>query len=707
MTNSFDFFNYNFSALISIFAAMVGMAYPLILQTIQRVDEMYQSTYLAKYARDQKQFKVFNYLLLCSIVVSFLAPYYETVCYHNIEGAIIIEVVHTIVIFSLVISAIFLFQFMLVTTDPNEFFQHVRSHHTDRHPLLLEAFQFAKYGSKNESALLFFEAMNFIADRYRESIMSEKPNSDIEESFNAVASELRNILSKDEDSYFKTYEQLVAIYFDERTPRRIKEGAFMQTWFILDTIIYKHEDAYCLNYWDRATTYYDSMESSTDALDLEVLKKFREQHYMILSSFYFRDNLGVITQLMNPHTDVTLHTPLVPSSLREICEVLIGLLNKHELKHYQVSFEYPLREIQDYVNRDVILLDNAMLLATVLIVRLSYVLYCNHYWEKVYSTEFLDGKDRNYLDKILFICNELSEKIEVLYRDDQISKLRQLVPLTDTKATHIGLIDSLRGAAIKRLKDDASRNGTSQAKKDRIISTLKAYLKSFSLLPLNTDLKTISDNEKAEGTTTVTCNQPLEEKMLQDGTPNELSTIVVRNLAYKLCHQLINHYGIIFRNQTPLKIYYIFENETISALTRLGVCAKHCIFMVNVTPNQTTLLLKSSPLFQSVNDKYSFNGARIYFLTGNRNGIIISEGRRTPYYGVVASANIDNFSLVDSETLLYSNIDILDCANIQNVPLKVMRTYRITQSKDLINYHKIEFINTPNATSQIATIQQL
>lgn len=52
----FDFFNYNFSSLISIFAALMGMAYPLILQAIQMIDDMYKSTKLATFFKTNGSF---------------------------------------------------------------------------------------------------------------------------------------------------------------------------------------------------------------------------------------------------------------------------------------------------------------------------------------------------------------------------------------------------------------------------------------------------------------------------------------------------------------------------------------------------------------------------------------------------------------------------------------------------------------------------
>ena len=113
----FDFFDYNFSSLISIFAALMGMAYPLILQTIQRIDEMYKSTKLGAFFLKQWFYRLFHHLLLLTIPISIATPfllYY----YCDYSWMIIVSTVHTIMVFALAISTFILFKYIVMATNP-------------------------------------------------------------------------------------------------------------------------------------------------------------------------------------------------------------------------------------------------------------------------------------------------------------------------------------------------------------------------------------------------------------------------------------------------------------------------------------------------------------------------------------------------------------------------------------------------------------
>lgn len=57
MMQPFDFSNNALSLIFSIFSLIVGMAYPLLLQAIQRIDEQYRSSRIAKMLRAEPQFK--------------------------------------------------------------------------------------------------------------------------------------------------------------------------------------------------------------------------------------------------------------------------------------------------------------------------------------------------------------------------------------------------------------------------------------------------------------------------------------------------------------------------------------------------------------------------------------------------------------------------------------------------------------------------
>lgn len=71
----FDFTNVTFSGLISIFGALVSLGYPVVLQSIQRIDEQYDSIRLTHRLQYEMVFKLFKCLMIVNIIVSILAPF--------------------------------------------------------------------------------------------------------------------------------------------------------------------------------------------------------------------------------------------------------------------------------------------------------------------------------------------------------------------------------------------------------------------------------------------------------------------------------------------------------------------------------------------------------------------------------------------------------------------------------------------------------
>ena len=63
----FNFFSNTYSAVVTIFAAILGISFPLILQSIQRIDEKYDSAVLSNRFEDENIYHIFKWgLYICS-----------------------------------------------------------------------------------------------------------------------------------------------------------------------------------------------------------------------------------------------------------------------------------------------------------------------------------------------------------------------------------------------------------------------------------------------------------------------------------------------------------------------------------------------------------------------------------------------------------------------------------------------------------------
>ena len=71
----FDFTNYTFSGLLSILASLYGVGYPLIVQSIGRIYNQYNSALLSRRFAKEPVYKAFQVLMIANMIVAVLAPF--------------------------------------------------------------------------------------------------------------------------------------------------------------------------------------------------------------------------------------------------------------------------------------------------------------------------------------------------------------------------------------------------------------------------------------------------------------------------------------------------------------------------------------------------------------------------------------------------------------------------------------------------------
>lgn len=71
----FDFTNYTYSGMLSIVAAVFGIAYPQINASIERIDDKYGSSLLTTRLKNEKAFAIFNVLLIVNLIIAVVNPF--------------------------------------------------------------------------------------------------------------------------------------------------------------------------------------------------------------------------------------------------------------------------------------------------------------------------------------------------------------------------------------------------------------------------------------------------------------------------------------------------------------------------------------------------------------------------------------------------------------------------------------------------------
>lgn len=127
----FEFSNNAISLLLSVFSVIVGMTYPLLLQAIQRIDEQYRSSRITKMLKEEKVFRLFQWLVTISIAFAFISIFILQLLDDCPTLTIVWVTIHTLLTWLLLVTTILLVYTIMTYYNPDELLDHInnlRSH---------------------------------------------------------------------------------------------------------------------------------------------------------------------------------------------------------------------------------------------------------------------------------------------------------------------------------------------------------------------------------------------------------------------------------------------------------------------------------------------------------------------------------------------------------------------------------------------------
>lgn len=127
----FEFSNNAISLLLSVFSVIVGMTYPLLLQAIQRIDEQYRSSRITKMLKEEKVFRLFQWLVTISIAFAFISIFILQLLDDCPTLTIVWVTIHTLLTWLLLVTIILLVYTIMTYYNPDELLDRInnlRSH---------------------------------------------------------------------------------------------------------------------------------------------------------------------------------------------------------------------------------------------------------------------------------------------------------------------------------------------------------------------------------------------------------------------------------------------------------------------------------------------------------------------------------------------------------------------------------------------------
>lgn len=649
----FDFFDYNFSSLISIFAALMGMAYPLILQAIQRIDEMYNSSKLAAYFQKQWFSLLFSHLLLLSIPVSIIAPfllYY----YRDFSCMMVLSAVHAIIVFALAMSAFILFKYIMMTINPSKFFEYLEYKLYGSHPPLTEIFQIQKYASDKDNEELFGNITTSISV-YLNSYRKNK-RDDVAIDVWKMFRELYKQHSKRDNHFFSNRNLIVSYFFSPEEQIFLSEEEYIYIWQTVDAVVHADNESWVYNYWTYANQYYMftlDHYSKDEELKLQQ-KRFKEQHFMIGALLTYNHKYVLLKRLMYFSNALPPTYDLVPSSFNLIILQLKSLIEKKDMP-IELTKRYLMIGAPQDVSSDGFILSYTYKYASLLLIRLFTV----NDWNITYSNPMgLPEISSDYtvedLNEEVYMMNRLKHNISSWFEEKDA--IRQTIGEGRVVVDDVlNLCDEYIEKCKKQIETLDKLMEVDPEKQEYIKSHLLSALKDYPLaLPIFGDINT-DDYERKIINNYVKFQ--IDKEILKVGTnvnASNLPDVIVghlNELAYKA-------YNYLFLIQSSVRNVRIAYKDIERVLDVIGVNEELVVLSLGVyLGNYEALYGKDDDKFVDMDGFRTYKDCNIYSIPSTQQSIVVMQKSDIPFVKEEKLEDDKGLKQIDEEGFFYSNID--------------------------------------------------
>lgn len=700
----FDFFDYNFSSLISVFAALMGMAYPLILQAIQRIDEMYNSSKLAAYFQKQWFCQLFSSLLLLSIPVSIIAPfllYY----YRDFSWMMLISVAHAIIVFALAISAFLLFKYIMMTTNPSKFLKYLIDKLNGSHPPLTEIFQILKYASDREDDELFNDAAESIYI-FLLAYRKDKRNENASEVWRMLR-ELLKQHSKCDNHFFSNRNLIDFYFFSPEVQIFLSEEEYIYIWQTVDAVVHTDNDSWVYNYWTYANQYYiftlDHYSENDEKLKLQQ-ERYKEQHFMIGALLTYNHKYALLKMLMYFSNTLPPTYDLVPSSFNIIILQLKSLIEKKDMP-IELTKRYLMIGAPQDVSSDGFILSYAYKYASLLLIRLFTV----NNWNITYSDPMgLPKISSDYtvedFNAEVYMMNRLKHNISSWFEEKDA--IRQTIGEGRVVVDDVlNLCDEYIEKCKKQIETLNKSMEVDPKKREYIKSHLLNALKEYPLrLP-------ILQNNTGDG-----YNKQLVHNYVQYQIDKDILKVGTYTNASNLPEVLVEHmnknvykaYNFLFLLQSSVRNVRIAYKDIKRVLNVIDVSDNYAALSLGVyLGNYEDLYGKEGDVKFVEQDAYrSYKGCNIYSIPSTQQCIVVMKKCDMPFVKKEKLSNCHKLALLDNDEYFYSNIDDLkDLSDDNNQNLYVDRGIYI-YSKENFRYIRLIIDYNPGFETDMKKVKE-
>lgn len=658
----FDFEYHTFSCVVSMVAAILGMASPFLLQSIERIDTKYDSALLVRRFKHEWGYRCFQLMLWLSITNVLIPPFLLAgVDSVPIQYAIIC--IQLLLLLWLMLSVLVLTRLILVYHVPRDLLR--RYIEQGSRNLLLEIFDICRYASDHEESDTFNKGMGEIARLFREEVVSNRGSLiELSNDFSTVMEKIRLTVgdSRRSQSYLYQRNDITGIVYGDYGQKRLPEHALKAIWRIVVRAANAGNYSWLEQYWQQADWYYMRQSMQPCAFERPDLKRFYDMHVMVGALYVWSGRYNMLNMILTYTSSSPYGYVLIPGTFRKIFEMTERIDGQQP---FYMQSHYPFYGLEGGVNTDAMLKQYAFRYLALLIIRLwSYDDYNINYAD-VYQLPAPDNVKIMINERKSDLCDLLSSAVGEWYSSEYIERIG--LPQMPAEGDVQVLLQRFKDELRLRNEEIANTPQADPEKKERLrTDIIVANGRSDPQVPV----ENLAMSSAEENTTdyVLEARHQIEKEVITinyDISFTNLGSSMIELINY----QLTNHYKrTLAHNNRNTVVWRIRHQDALKAIDRLGVAGgQYVIILMGCTPDgmqaeESTLLHEDG--------RWRYRDMAVYCLSGHHRpaGMYVIKLNDLPYVEVVCPDAVnENLPCIDKYNNLFCNI-----GQLQNPPYEIV-----------------------------------
>lgn len=653
---NFDFLYHSYTLTITIFAAVFGMAYPLMLQAIERIDQKYSSSVLSSDLRNRWQFKWFNWLIICCIATLPVLAYVLEVAV-SIQHKYIIVSIATLLIITLMVDVVLLVRRILGFYSPTELLEYLDSKNNISNTNAL--LDLARFAEKSDDYILYISSLSSV---YKYIIEEQKKVSDgqvveYSDQVNGILAKIAKKMgdtSQSDDRY--NYVGIVPVIYSSDVEGRISANTFLRMWEMVNRATKAGNTGWFRDYWTYADQYYRfAIHNINTEPERDNMKEFYHYQVMIGGLLVYFKRYEWLQHIMHFTQELPALFALIPGTLTKIFDE-VKYLDQLLSKPFGVYQKYQFYGLERGARMDDAIAGFVYQYLSLLIIRLWTYRDYNYNYADPLELPNADNESIEANDDMIVCAEQIKKNVSRWYEDGQIKEFG----LTDVAQDEvIQKLDDYIVALKMKIQEISARDEVDKHKADVIRDEMVVTNANVHVrLPLINNHGSIDGNLYKTVSMPVIVNRPIEKPFITKGSKKSIGNFG-SCLVTILNETMLNDYlSLVLKNIPPTFNYNINQKDLLRAIDKL--CLSDDYIMVEIG-NALNLYEIRKEIDYNTNG-CEYKGHRILGLGMSTIPPCIWAVKESdlPFAEITKTESTgDDLTEIDSTNHLYSNIEKL------------------------------------------------